>query len=406
MNANEDPPDLSALFAAIQQAHVAIRPHVPVTPLALSVALSGRLGSTVLLKSEHLQPTGSFKYRGATNRVRSLSDEQRQRGVITASTGNHGLAVAQAGMLAGVGVTVYVARSAAAAKRAAIAALGATLVVVEGPTIEAEVTARRDAAAQDKVFISPYNDAAIVAGQGTAGMELAEQAPDLDAVFVAVGGGGLIGGIGTALRRIAPKAEIVGVWPENTPHAALAGSGSSLIRDLRRFRGKRVRWSGSSRRAVVSIDSEVSERRAAGAGGRGGGAGGAGGARAGAGSSGGERAAGPGETRRRGRERERRAEPRRGVWGDRPPLRSLEPAVRRYAGLPTPDGTAGAWAGIDRPALRVVSIGRDRAAGAAAARPRGGRARRGRREGVGGDLAALSRSTDSRGDVRRPARVV
>lgn len=217
MSANEDPPDLSALFAAIQQAHVAIRPHVPVTPLALSVALSGRFDSTVLLKNEHLQPTGSFKYRGATNRVRSLSEEQRQRGVITASTGNHGLAVAQAGMLAGVGVTVYVARSAAAAKRAAIAALGATLVVVEGPTIEAEVTARRDAAAQGKVFISPYNDAVIVAGQGTAGVELAEQEPDLDAVFVAVGGGGLIGGIGAALRRLAPKAEIVGVWPENTP---------------------------------------------------------------------------------------------------------------------------------------------------------------------------------------------
>ncbi len=214
---SKSPDNSLNLLAAIEQAHGAIRPLVPVTPLMPSVGLSHRLGCIVLLKCEHLQPTGSFKYRGATNRVRLLSDEQRRGGVITASTGNHGLAVAQAGALAGVGVTVYVARAAAAAKRAAISALGAKLVVVEGPTIDAEVTARRDAAAQGAVFISPYNDAMIVAGQGTTGVGLAEQAPDLDAVFVAVGGGGLIGGIGTALRRLAPKAEIVGVWPENAP---------------------------------------------------------------------------------------------------------------------------------------------------------------------------------------------
>ena len=183
----------------------------------------------MLLKGEHLQPTGSFKYRGATNRLRLLSDAERQRGVITASTGNHGLAVGQAGALAGVSVTVYVAQSAAAAKRAAITALGAKLIVVEGPTIEAELTARRDAAAQDKVFISPYNDAAIVAGQGTTGIELAEQAPDLDAVFVAVGGGGLIGGIGTGLRRLAPKAEVVGVWPENSPAMLCALQAGAIV---------------------------------------------------------------------------------------------------------------------------------------------------------------------------------
>ncbi len=219
----------AALFAAIEQAHVAIRPRVPVTPLALSVALSGQLGCTVLLKNEHLQPTGSFKYRGATNRVRLLSEEQRRRGVITASTGNHGLAVAQAGALADVGVTVYVAHSAAAAKRAAISALGGALVVVDGPVVEAELAARRDAAAQGKVFISPYNDAAIIAGQGTTGVELAGQAPDLDAVFVAVGGGGLIGGIGTALRRLLPEAEIVGVWPENAPAMLRALEAGAIV---------------------------------------------------------------------------------------------------------------------------------------------------------------------------------
>ncbi len=222
-------PDIATLQAAIRDAHLGIRPHVPVTPLALSAGLSSRLDCEVLLKCEHLQPTGAFKYRGATNRVRLLSPEQRSRGVITASTGNHGLAVARAGALAGVAVTVYVAQSAAAAKRAAISEQGARLVVVNGAVVEAEMTARRDAAAQGQVYISPYNDLAVVAGQGTAGIELAEQAPDLDAVFVAVGCGGLIGGIGAALRQFSPQTEIVGVWPENAPAMLRALEAGAIV---------------------------------------------------------------------------------------------------------------------------------------------------------------------------------
>jgi threonine dehydratase len=205
------------LFDAIAQAHVAIRPQVPVSPLQPSGPLSAQLGCSVLLKNEHLQPTGTFKIRGATNKIRLLDANSRRAGVTTASTGNHGQAVARAGLLAGVPVTVYVAASAARTKIDAIRALGAQLVVVDGPPIEAELLARRQAAEQGKVYISPYNDLDVVAGQGTVGMELVEQAPDLDAVFISVGGGGLISGVGTALKKLSPRTRIVGVWPENSP---------------------------------------------------------------------------------------------------------------------------------------------------------------------------------------------
>jgi threonine dehydratase len=190
---------------------------VPVTPLERSSSLSSALGCEVLLKCEHLQPTGSFKVRGATNKVQMLGEESRRTGVITASTGNHGQAVARAGALAGVPVTVYVAASAARAKVEAIRALGAELVVIDGPPIEAELQARQQAGAQGKTYISPYNDEDVMAGQGTLGIELVDQLPDLDAVFISVGGGGLIGGVGTALKELRPRTRVVGVWPENSP---------------------------------------------------------------------------------------------------------------------------------------------------------------------------------------------
>src|SRR5262249_15803824 len=135
-----------------------------------------------------LQPLGSFKIRGATNKIRLLEAAVRRAGVTTASTGNHGQAVAHAGLQAGVPVTVYVSASASRPKVDAIRAMGAGLVVVDGPPIEAELLARRQAAEQGKVYISPYNDFDVIAGQGTVGMELVEQAPDLDAVFISVGG--------------------------------------------------------------------------------------------------------------------------------------------------------------------------------------------------------------------------
>jgi threonine dehydratase len=208
---------MTTLFDSISQAHVAVRPQVPVSPLQLSRPLSADLGCSVLLKNEHLQPTGSFKIRGATNKIRILGTAAQRTGVTTASSGNHGQAVALAGSRAGIPVTVYVGAAASRPKVDAIRALGAELVVVDGPPLEAELLARRQAAAQGKVYISPYNDLDVIAGQGTLGMELVEQAPDLDAVFISVGGGGLISGVGTALKALNPRIQVVGVWPENSP---------------------------------------------------------------------------------------------------------------------------------------------------------------------------------------------
>jgi threonine dehydratase len=218
-----------SLFDRILLAHAAIRPQVAVTPLERSNALSAAIGCDVMLKAEHLQPTGSFKIRGATNKIRVLGEAARDTGVITASTGNHGQAVARAGAIAGVPVTVYVAASTAASKMEAIRRWGAELVVLDGNPLHAELEARRRAAQDNKPYISPYNDLDVVAGQGTLGVELAEQAAQLDAVFISVGCGGLIGGTGSALKRLRPETRVVGVWPENSPCLLRALEAGSII---------------------------------------------------------------------------------------------------------------------------------------------------------------------------------
>jgi threonine dehydratase len=206
---------VNEIFARIREASAAIYPQVSVTPLQQSRLLSTELGCEVLLKYEHMQPTGSFKIRGATNKVRLLDEQSRRAGVLTASTGNHGVAVARAGGLAGVPVKVYVSSSATVpTKLAGIRARGAELVLVDGPPLEAELAARRKAEADGLVYISPYNDLDVIAGQGTLGVELLKQEPELEVVFIAVGAGGLIGGTGSAIKALNPRVRVVGVWPE------------------------------------------------------------------------------------------------------------------------------------------------------------------------------------------------
>ncbi|MFV3317993.1 threonine/serine dehydratase [Pseudomonas sp. NY15374] len=208
---------LDTLPHAIREAHEALRPQVVVTPLSHSPGLSHQSGCDVHLKCEHLQRTGSFKFRGASNKLRLLDPTQRQAGVITASSGNHGQGLALAGQLLGVPVTVYVSSSASPLKIRAMRGLGAEVIELDSDPLSVELEAARQAKLQGKPFVSPYNDAQIIAGQGTIGMELFEQAPDLDAVFVAVGGGGLISGIGAALRALAPSVQVIGCWPANAP---------------------------------------------------------------------------------------------------------------------------------------------------------------------------------------------
>jgi threonine dehydratase len=201
---------LSDWHDRILAAHERMRSIVRETPLEQCA-----LGA--FLKLEHLQHTGSFKFRGASNKISVLTPEQAAAGVITASNGNHGLAVAAAAEARAIDAEVYVSSQVSAAKLRRMQDHGVRVRAIGDNPLDAELAARRAAGESGKVFISPYNDADVIAGQGTIGVELHRQLPGLDAVFVAVGGGGLIGGIGAYLKSVSPKTEIVGCWPENSP---------------------------------------------------------------------------------------------------------------------------------------------------------------------------------------------
>ncbi len=174
----------------ILAAYDRIAPLVRQTPLEHS----GELGA--FLKLEHLQHTGSFKFRGASNKIAMLTAEQAAAGVVTASNGNHGLGVAAAAQARGIAAEVFVSTHVSPAKARRIEAMGARIHCAGDDPLTAELAARRAAEESGRVFISPYNDLDVMAGQGTIAVELERQLPGLDAVFVAVGGGGLIGGIG------------------------------------------------------------------------------------------------------------------------------------------------------------------------------------------------------------------
>jgi threonine dehydratase len=195
----------------ILAAYDRIAPYVRETPLEHSAELGA------FLKLEHLQHTGSFKFRGASNKVAMLTARQAAAGVVTASNGNHGLGVAAAARARGIAAEVFVSSHVSPSKVRRIEALGARIHSAGEDPLTAEVAARRAAERSGRVFISPYNDLDVMAGQGTIAVELVRQLPQLDAVFVAVGGGGLVGGIGAYLKAVSPQTEIVGCWPETSP---------------------------------------------------------------------------------------------------------------------------------------------------------------------------------------------
>ena len=204
------------LVDQITQAERRIRPYIRETPVVQSLALSEVTGADVWLKCENLQVTGSFKARGATHRMLSLPEDVRRRGVIAASSGNHGVGVAYAGKALGIPVTVYVPDFVSPAKAAAMRRLGATVTVFGTDGLDTELEARRAADAHDQAYVSPYNDWSVVAGQGTVGVELRRQLDDIGTVIVAVGGGGLIGGIAAYLKHHAPNVKVVGAQPANS----------------------------------------------------------------------------------------------------------------------------------------------------------------------------------------------
>lgn len=172
--------------------------------------------ATAYAKLEQLQITGSFKLRGAANKLMSLSAQQAAAGVITSSTGNHGLGVAAAAKFLGIDAEVFLSTQVTPAKQENILNQGARVRVVGDDPLAAELAARTAARESGRSYVSPYNDPYVVAGQGTIAVELMRQLPDMDAIFIATGGGGLISGIGALLHAQVPRAHVIGCWPENS----------------------------------------------------------------------------------------------------------------------------------------------------------------------------------------------
>lgn len=210
--------------------------HTVRTPLEEFVAASEECGAQILLKCEHLQHTGSFKVRGAIAKVSTLDEAERARGVVAASTGNHGLGVAYAlSQLGGTGF-VCVPENASPVKVAAIRRLGTEVRVLGSSPGQTELLARALAEELGATYISPYNDLDVVAGQGTIGREIVEQLGngEINAVVVSVGGGGLVAGVAAAIRARLPGTHVVGASPANdAAMAACVRAGSVVEIDAR-----------------------------------------------------------------------------------------------------------------------------------------------------------------------------
>lgn len=181
------------------------------TPLVRSESLSRRWNCEVWLKLDNLQPTGAFKLRGATNALLGLDAAQRARGVVTMSTGNFGRGLAYAGQRLSVPITVCISRLVPANKVEALRASGAELVIHGTCQDDADLEARRLSAEQGLAYIPPFDHPLVIAGQGTCGLEIMEEQPDIDLVFAGLSGGGLIAGIGLAVKSINPAVEVIGV---------------------------------------------------------------------------------------------------------------------------------------------------------------------------------------------------
>jgi threonine dehydratase len=192
------------------------------TPCPYSETLSALTGARVFVKLENLQMTGSFKERGAANLLLQLSPDERRRGVVAAIAGNHGLAVAFHAARLGVSAVIVMPEWAPLAKVTAARRRGAEVVLHGDNFDEAYARAREIEAARDLVFVHPFDDPRVIAGQGTIGLELLEQVPGLDAVLVPVGGGGLLGGVALAVKTERPAVQVIGVQAQEVPGMASA----------------------------------------------------------------------------------------------------------------------------------------------------------------------------------------
>lgn len=240
--------DTAPGIEVLRAAHARIAPYIHRTPVLRSAALDARCGASVYMKAEHLQKVGAFKARGATNAVLSLDEEVIGAGVATHSSGNHAAALARAAGLRGTTATIVMPRDAPLAKQDAVRGYGGEIIFCDPTQAAREGTLAEVVARTGAAVVHPYNDWQVIAGQGTAAIELLEDVPDLDAILVPVGGGGLIAGTAIAVHALAPSVEVYGVEPAGADDAA------------RGFRaGVRVRG-GTPETLCDGLRAEVGER--------------------------------------------------------------------------------------------------------------------------------------------------
>ncbi len=218
---------MTLTFQHIEDAAARLHGHIERTPLRHSRTLSGITGAEIFVKFENLQFTASFKERGALNKLLTLTPEERQRGVIAASAGNHAQALAYHGQRLGVPVTIVMPKATPTVKVEHTRQFGADVVIFGESYDEAGEHAQDIRRQLDLVLVHPFNDLEVMAGQGTMGKEMLEEVPDLDALIVPIGGGGLIAGVATAAKSLRPELRVFGV------EAAMYPSFTARMRSLR-----------------------------------------------------------------------------------------------------------------------------------------------------------------------------
>ena len=217
-------------LAAIRAARDRIAGRVHLTPTTSASRLGQRAGVQLVLKCENLQKTGSFKVRGALTKLSSLGAEERARGVVTVSAGNHAQAVAWAARAAGIHAVVVMPETASPVKVEASRGYGAEVVLHGASGIQAFAHAHALERERGLVFVHPFDDEVVCSGAGTVGLELMEQAPDLDAVIVPIGGGGLISGVATAVKEISPRTRVYGVEPKGAASTRMSLDAGHAVR--------------------------------------------------------------------------------------------------------------------------------------------------------------------------------
>jgi threonine dehydratase len=203
----------------IHQAHRRISPYILTTPIFTSESLDAMAGARLYFKCENLQKTGSFKARGATNAIMQLSDAEAARGIVTVSSGNHAAAVARAAALRHVPAYIVMPSNSPASKRRAVESYGGKITYCEPTMTAREAAAKKLLAETGGVLVHPYNDLRVVAGQGTAAVEILDRVPDLDYLLVPVSGGGLISGCAIAAKSMRPTVRVIGCEPAGADDA-------------------------------------------------------------------------------------------------------------------------------------------------------------------------------------------